>query len=201
MLECDTVRCLRPRDGVSSRGVFSVAESSSEASSPICPCRMRWGGWVLVGTPQSATESDGTRGAVLRLLLERRWPVVYGGGGSVSGKTSGGAGEVGSAILWSDGGRPAEKVVEVSHDYKISQLDPSPPRVAPPLDSNEYHQNETYRGKAERGLPVTLPFSCRSSSSEPGALTRPRLSRTPFFHPSLAISLPFWSQRRCLYPN
>jgi hypothetical protein len=71
VLECDTVRCLRRRSGVDSRGVFSVAISSSETSGPRGPCRMRRGGLVLVGASQSVTESDGTRVPGLRLLLER----------------------------------------------------------------------------------------------------------------------------------
>jgi len=71
VLECDTVRCLRRRSGVDSRGVFSVATSSSETSGPRGPCRTRWGGLVLAGASQSATESDGTRVPGLRLLLER----------------------------------------------------------------------------------------------------------------------------------
>lgn len=104
VLECDTVRCLRRRSGVDSRGVFSVAVSSSEISSPEGPCRMRWGGLVLVDTSQSATESDGTRAPGLRLLLGRWGLDVYGGGGSfgscsVSDKTRGEAGEAGSAIV------------------------------------------------------------------------------------------------------
>ena len=71
VLECDTVRCLRRRRGVDNRGVFSVAASSSDNSGPGYPGRMCGGGWVLVGTSQFTTESDGTRVPVLRLLLER----------------------------------------------------------------------------------------------------------------------------------
>lgn len=71
VLECDTVRCLRCRSGVDNRGVLSVAASSSDNSGPGCPGRVRWGGWVLVGTSQSAIESDGIRVPVLRTLLER----------------------------------------------------------------------------------------------------------------------------------
>jgi hypothetical protein len=109
VLECDTVRCLRRRSGVESKGVFSVAASSSETSGPIGPCRTRWDGWVLVGTSQSATESDGTRVPSRRFLLERLGLVVYGGGGSLVGCAAGAntrseVGEADSAILQRDDG-------------------------------------------------------------------------------------------------
>lgn len=71
VLECDVVRPLLRRSGFDSRGVFSVAASSSETSVPRCPCRMRWAGWTPGGISQSATESNDTRVPVLRALLER----------------------------------------------------------------------------------------------------------------------------------
>ena len=127
VLECDIVRCLRRRSGVDNRGVFSVAVSSSEYSGPGCPCRMRWCGWVLVGTSQSVIESDGTRTPALRLLLERWEPVVYGGGGSLGGgsvndRTRGGADEAGSAILKSDDGGRAEEVVHLSDFPRLQDI-------------------------------------------------------------------------------
>lgn len=104
VLECDSVRCLRRRSGVESRGVSSVAASSSETSSPTGPCRMRWGGLVLVGASHSAMESDGARVPGRRFLLDRWGLVVYGGGGSfgccsVGANTKSEADEAGSTIV------------------------------------------------------------------------------------------------------